>query len=211
MFAFEHKIVNDLFNKLVYLEISSDFLCSEFNPNYSHITVKNKNLFSNDMFFDSLKFSKQFSEISCRLAIDLTAVDCLSLSSYNENFGRFNVYYNLASLRGFRFIFGLNTQEEIKSAESIFNSFSWLEREVWDMFGIYISNNNDLRRILTDYGFRGHPLRKDFPVIGFNELSYNGEVTSVIYQTLSLQQEYRKFDIVSGWQNYIRETDPIIY
>ena len=86
------------------------------------------------------------------------------------------------------------------SAVGIFSSVGWWEREAWDLFGIYFAGNPDLRRILTDYGFEGHPLRKDFPLTGYVELRYDEDQKAVVYEPVRLQQEFRSFDFLSPWE-----------
>ncbi|RNA02250.1 NADH dehydrogenase [ubiquinone] iron-sulfur mitochondrial, partial [Brachionus plicatilis] len=88
----------------------------------------------------------------------------------------------------------------IDSITGVFEGANWFEREVWDMFGVFFSNHPDLRRILTDYGFAGHPFRKDFPLTGFVEVRYDDEVKRVVTEPLELTQEYRKFDLGSPWE-----------
>ena len=94
----------------------------------------------------------------------------------------------------------LDSLNRLSSVSSVFKSASWLEREVWDLFGIFFSEHSDLRRILTDYGFQGFPLRKDFPLTGFVELKYDDEMKRVSYDSLELSQEFRFFDFQSPWQ-----------
>ena len=90
--------------------------------------------------------------------------------------------------------------ESVSSIESIFKSANWFEREVWDMFGVYFLNHPDLRRILTDYGFEGYPLRKDFPLSGYTQVRYDEELKRVILEPLELTQEYRYFNFISPWE-----------
>jgi NADH dehydrogenase (ubiquinone) Fe-S protein 3 len=92
----------------------------------------------------------------------------------------------------------------ICSAVSIFPSAGWWEREVWDMFGVYFSNHFDLRRILTDYGFEGHPLRKDFPLSGYVEVRYDDSEKRVVYEPIEMTQEFRYFDFASPWEQSSR-------
>ena len=128
--------------------------------------------------------------------IDITGVD------YPDRKERFEVVYLLLSIR-----FGKRAAVKIKvdeltfvpSISKIFNAAGWYEREVYDLFGIIFKDNKDLRRILTDYGFQGHPLRKDFPVTGFTELRYDDEVKRIVSEPLELTQEYRTFDFISPW------------
>ena len=104
--------------------------------------------------------------------------------------------------------FSINENEHVKSLTSIFPSANWLEREVFDMYGVNFKDHPDLRRILTDYGFKGHPLRKDFPLTGHNEVRYSEDEKKVIYESVKLEQNYRNFDYESPWQGtkYIKKT-----
>ena len=97
----------------------------------------------------------------------------------------------------------------VPSVLELFSTAGWFEREVWDMYGIKFTNNNDLRRILTDYGFEGHPLRKDFPLTGNVEVRYDVEQKKVVYEPVTLTQEFRRFDFMSPWEgaNYILPGD----
>jgi NADH-quinone oxidoreductase subunit C len=124
-------------------------------------------------------------------------------ADFPEREKRFEVVYNLLSLKINKRIYvkvNLAENEDINSVASIYNAATWYEREVFDMYGIIFKNNPDLRRILTDYGFQGHPLRKDFPLTGHVEVSYDPELEKVIYKPVVLQQEYRGFDFLSPWQ-----------
>jgi NADH-quinone oxidoreductase subunit C len=116
---------------------------------------------------------------------------------------RFDVVYNLLSIRlNQRIRLKVETDEEsaVPSATGLFSSAGWWEREAWDLFGIYFSDNPDLRRILTDYGFDGHPLRKDFPLTGYVELRYDEDQKRVVYEPVRLKQEFRSFDFLSPWE-----------
>ena len=115
---------------------------------------------------------------------------------------RFQLVYTLLShyFRG-RIIVSvfLKESEDISSIFNLFRGSSWLEREIWDMFGIFFNNHPDLRRILTDYGFDGFPLRKDFPITGYSEIRYDDTQKCIVYEPLELTQEYRIFDTLSPW------------
>lgn len=116
---------------------------------------------------------------------------------------RFTVLYHLLSIHyGNRVICLVQTDEltDLPSTTALYSSAGWEEREVWDLFGIFFSNNLDLRRILTDYGFSGFPLRKDFPLTGFLEVFYSDEQKRVIYQPVELSQEFRNFNYSSPWE-----------
>ena len=127
----------------------------------------------------------------------------LSGVDYPDRDQRFEVVYNLLSLKhNQRVRVKVSTDEEtpVPSVWEIFPSAVWFEREAWDMFGIFFSDNPDLRRILTDYGFEGHPLRKDFPLTGHVELRYDEEQKRVVYEPVELTQDYRTFDFLSPWE-----------
>ena len=116
---------------------------------------------------------------------------------------RFDVVYNLLSLSlNQRIRLKLQTDEEhpVPSATGLYSCAGWWERETWDMYGIYFSDNPDLRRLLTDYGFEGHPLRKDFPLTGYVELRYDEDQKRVVYEPVKLKQEFRSFDFLSPWE-----------
>jgi NADH-quinone oxidoreductase subunit C len=135
----------------------------------------------------------------CRFTVlcDICGVD------YPDRPLRFEVVYHLLSLPlNLRVRLKVDTDEEqpIPSAVGIFSSAGWWEREAWDLFGIYFADNPDLRRILTDYGFDGHPLRKDFPLTGYVELRYDEDQKAVVYEPVRLQQEFRSFDFLSPWE-----------
>ena len=132
--------------------------------------------------------------------VDVTAVD------YPEREERFEVVYNLLSLtqneRG-RVKVATDEDTPLPSCVPIFNAANWFEREVWDMYGVFFSDPPDLRRILTDYGFEGHPLRKDFPLTGYVELRYDEDLKRVVYEPVKLVQEFRSFDFTSPWEGML--------
>ena len=150
-----------------------------------------------DKFKDLIMNLKNHPDFTFTILTDLSAVD------YPDHEKRFEVIYNLLSIKNnWRIIIKvrLDDAEEIESIYDLFNASIWYEREVWDMFGIRFKNNPDLRRILTDYGFSGHPLRKDFPLTGFKEVRYDLEQKKVIYEPVDLMQEFRAFDFLSPWE-----------
>jgi NADH-quinone oxidoreductase subunit C len=135
----------------------------------------------------------------CRFGVlcDICGVD------YPDRPLRFDVVYNLLSMHhNQRIRVRLETDEEqaVPSATGVFSAAGWWEREAWDLFGIYFSDHPDLRRILTDYGFDGHPLRKDFPLTGYVELRYDEDQKRVVYEPVKLKQEFRSFDFLSPWE-----------
>jgi len=141
---------------------------------------------------------------------ELTAVD------YPERSKRFELVYQLLSVnhnQRIRLLAPIADGDVAPSVSSIFSSAVWAEREVWDMFGIFFSDHPDLRRLLTDYGFEGHPLRKDFPLTGTVETRYDEREGRVIYEPVTLTQEFRDFDFMSPWegaQTAMRQQDPMI-
>lgn len=132
-----------------------------------------------------------------KVLVDVTAVD------YPGRPERFEVVYQLLSIRLNRRVRVKVTADEttpVPSITSIFSSAGWYEREVWDLFGIYFADHPDLRRILTDYGFDGHPMRKDFPLTGYVEVRYDEDRKRVVYEPVRLKQEFRTFDFLSPWE-----------
>lgn len=118
---------------------------------------------------------------------------------------RFEIIYNLLSLR-FNSRIRVKTYTDeltpIESCNDIFKAANWYEREIWDMFGVFFANHPDLRRILTDYGFQGHPFRRDFPLSGYVEVRYDDEVKRVVVEPLELAQEFRKFELAAPWEQF---------
>jgi NADH-quinone oxidoreductase subunit C len=144
-----------------------------------------------------LKFLRDDPKCAFNVLCDICGVD------YPDRPLRFEVVYNLLSMQlNQRIRVKVDTDEEqpVPSAVGLYSSATWWEREAWDLFGIYFADNPDLRRILTDYGFEGHPLRKDFPVTGYVELRYDEEQKAVVYEPVRLQQEFRSFDFLSPWE-----------
>jgi len=132
-----------------------------------------------------------------KLLVDICGVD------YPDRPERFEVVYNLTSLKHNRRIRVKVTAGEetpVPSATALFSAAGWFERETWDLYGVYFADHPDLRRILTDYGFEGHPLRKDFPLTGYVELRYDEAQKRVVYEPVKLKQEFRSFDFMSPWE-----------
>ena len=155
------------------------------------VTVAHSNLVS---FVDFLKTDKNclFSTL-----VDITGVD------YPARDARFDVVYHFLSMyqnHRIRLKTAVREEDIVPSITEVHPSANWFEREVFDMFGILFSGHPDLRRILTDYGFRGYPLRKDFPTTGYTEVRYSEEQKRVVYEPVSLVQEYRQFDFMSPWE-----------
>ncbi len=148
------------------------------------------------------------SDRSCQFStlVDITGVD------YPERAKRFDVVYHFLSMyqnQRIRLRVSIREEDMVPSIVDVHPSANWFEREVFDMFGILFSGHPDLRRILTDYGFRGYPLRKDFPTTGYTEVRYDEAQKRVVYEPVSLVQEYRQFDFMSPWEgaNYILPGD----
>ena len=153
---------------------------------------------------DVIQFLKLNENCKFKQLIDIAGVD------YPENDKRFELIYLLLSHENntrIKLLIRIELNQTINSITKIFPSANWMEREVFDMYGIKFKNHPDLRRILTDYGFKGHPLRKDFPLTGFNEVRYSEKDKKVIYEPVKLEQNYRNFDFESPWEgtNYIKE------
>lgn len=144
-----------------------------------------------------LQFLKSDSECAFTQLIGICGAD------YPERPLRFDVVYNLLSMtqnQRLRIKIAVEEGQFIPTASKIFSTAGWFERETWDMYGIYFEGHEDLRRILTDYGFNGHPLRKDFPLTGFVELRYDDQQKRVVYEPVKLAQAYRSFDYESPWE-----------
>ncbi len=139
------------------------------------------------------------SDTTCRFTtlVDITGVD------YPERAKRFDVVYHFLSMyqnQRIRLRVAAREEDMVPSITEVHPSANWFEREVFDMFGILFTGHPDLRRILTDYGFRGYPLRKDFPTTGYTEVRYDEVQKRVVYEPVSLVQEYRQFDFMSPWE-----------
>lgn len=175
-------IANSLGEMLIEAEIRLDELI---------ITVNRESI------VDTLKFLRDDANCQFKQLMDVCGAD------YPEQEDRFCLIYNLLSMtHNFRIRVKIWTDEStpVASVTSVFSAAGWWERETWDMYGIYFSDHPDLRRILTDYGFEGHPLRKDFPLTGFVELRYDDEQKRVVYEPVKLTQEFRSFEFLSPWE-----------
>lgn len=144
-----------------------------------------------------MKLLRDDSNCQFKVLIDVTAAD------YPEREERFEIVYNLLSLsHNQRVRVKASTDENtpVPSVVPLFSAAGWFEREVWDMFGVFFTDHPDLRRMLTDYGFEGHPLRKDFPLTGYVEVRYDEEQKRVVYEPVTLTQDFRSFDFMSPWE-----------
>ena len=162
------------------------------NEKYLGIIVNNKS-----DIVSIIKFLKDNEKLFFNQLIDITAID------YPSRELRFEIVYLLISLKLNQRILiktSINENDNIESISSIYKSANWYERECYDLFGIKFLNHPDLRRIMTDYNFEGHPLRKDFPLTGHNEVSYSEKEKKIVYEKVKLSQEYRNFDYSSPWE-----------
>ncbi len=179
-------------------ELSSKIKNSSINNNELLLEINDSDL------IDTVQFLKSNETCKFKQLIDIAGVD------YPENEKRFELVYLFLSHENntrIKLLIKFDINQSINSITKIFSSANWMEREVFDMYGIKFKNHPDLRRILTDYGFKGHPLRKDFPLTGFNEVRYSEKDKKVIYEPVKLEQNYRNFDFESPWEgtNYIKE------
>ena len=184
--------------KKINSELTTKINSSRINHEQLEIQIDKESLLDVVIFLKKNEFTK------FRQLIDITAVDYIG----SEN--RFKMIYLLLSheynLR-INITFSINENEVVNSLTKIFPSANWMEREVFDMYGIKFKDHPDLRRILTDYQFEGFPLRKDFPLTGHTEVRYSEEEKKVIYEPVKLEQNYRNFDYESPWEGtkYIKE------
>ena len=190
--------VNKNIEKIINSSLTNSIINTKINFDQLFIETSINNLSS------VILFLKTNNKCKFRQLIDITAVDFLGKEK------RFKLVYLLLSHENnSRIVINVDIEEKIKvpSITKIFPSANWMEREVFDMYGIKFKNHPDLRRILTDYGFKGHPLRKDFPLTGFNEVRYSETSKKVIYEPVKLEQNYRDFDFSSPWEGtkYMRE------
>ena len=184
--------------KLINSELTTKINSSSINHDELKLKIDEEDLHS------VILFLKNDTRTKFRQLIDITAVD------YPERDKRFKLIYFLLSHENnlrLNIEFEIKENYQVKSITSIFPSSNWMEREVFDMYGIHYKDHPDLRRILTDYNFSGHPLRKDFPLTGHNEVRYNEESKKVIYEPVKLEQDFRNFDYESPWEGtkYIKD------
>ena len=180
---------------------------SELTTKIKKTEIKHNQLYidtDKDDFVDVILFIKTNKDTKFRQLIDITVID------YPEKNQRFELVYLLLSHEFNQRIilkYSINENEVISSLTNIFPAANWMEREVFDMYGVSFKDHPDLRRILTDYGFEGHPLRKDFPLTGHTEVRYSEDQKKVINEPVKLEQNYRNFDYESPWKgtNYIKE------
>ena len=178
-------------NIIAHIDSSLNIKCSV----QDNITLE---LYSNvQNIYNHISFLRNDEKCKFHILIDIFAID------YPSRSARFEVVYLLLSIiNNIRICckVPLQENENIASITSIFSSAGWFEREVFDMYGIVFSNNPDLRRILTDYGFSGHPMLKDFPLTGYKEVRYNTLKKEVEYEPVNLQQDFRSFNFLSPWK-----------
>jgi NADH:ubiquinone oxidoreductase subunit C len=183
------------------LKFLRKFLCKTYNKYVDAILIYGNRfaeawlIMSHLVVQDVMKKGYFFQ---CGMLNDIVVVDWLKPDS------RFEIIYNLFSLQwAYRLFFKIRVAESqyLMSMFSFYKAAYWLEREVWDMFGIFFLESPDLRRILTDYGFEGYPLRKDFPLTGFLQVRFDDEKKCIVYEPVELAQEYRDFDFMSGWED----------
>ena len=173
---------------------------SELGTKVNNSKIKHEQVYLNIDSHDLIEiilFLKSNNDLKFNQLIDITAID------YPEKERRFKLVYLLLSIEFNQRIhieYNINENEKASSITSIFPAANWMEREVFDMYGINFKDHPDLRRILTDYGFNGYPLRKDFPLTGHNEVRYSEEQKKVIYEPVKLEQNYRNFDYESPWE-----------
>jgi len=184
--------------KKINSELTTKINFSKIKHNHLYLSIDTEDLINVVLFLKNNKDTK------FRQLIDITAVD------YPENTKRFKMVYLFLSHEFNQRIlvnYTINENEVIPSLTKIFPSANWMEREVFDMYGVNFKDHPDLRRILTDYGFEGHPLRKDFPLTGHTEVRYSEEQKKVIIEPVKLEQNYRNFDYESPWEGtkYIKD------
>ena len=180
---------------------------SELESKIQSSCIENEELLiqiSENNLVEVVQFIKSNGQCKFKQLIDIAGID------FPDEEKRFEIVYLFLSHENnarIKVSIKFDSKQVIDSITKIFPSANWMEREVFDMYGIKFKNHPDLRRIVTDYGFKGHPLRKDFPLTGFNEVRYSEKDKKVIYEPVKLEQNYRNFDFESPWEgtNYIKE------
>jgi len=183
--------MNENFSQSILLMVPKWIIKNTIVKNEINFQISNENILP---FFS---FLKDHTQTQFKILIDITAVD------YPSRKKRFEIVYHLLSIQHNARIRVKTFVDEFTSLDSLvilYSSANWWERETWDMFGVFFSKHPDLRRILTDYGFEGHPLRKDFPLTGFVEVRYDDSEKRVISEPLEMTQEFRFFDFASPWE-----------
>ena len=187
----------------VYRELG-DFISTALGAALDSVEVKLGELMvtcAPDQLLKVTKFLRNDSNCRFEMLIDICGVD------YPDREKRFDAVYNLLSLKHnyrIRVKVAVAEDEAVPSLVDLYPSAGWFEREAYDLYGIFFDGNPDLRRILTDYGFEGHPFRKDFPLTGYVEVRYDEDQKRVIYEPVKLQQEFRSFDFESPWEGMLQ-------
>jgi len=192
--------VNIVDNMIQDLEAQAKYIQENFSEakvvepiNYGNLII----YVTSENIVNFLKFLRDDQNLSFKVLLDVFGADMIGVRN-----PRFEVIYNLLSLKLNNRItvkVALNEGEEVQTASTVFESAGWFEREAFDMYGIVFKGHTDLRRILTDYGFEGHPLRKDFPLTGYKEVRYDEDQKRVVYEPVKLMQEFRNFDFEMPW------------
>ncbi len=186
-------MLSELKEQLAYIEegLENEVLAGKIAFDELTLTVRAENIIR------ALVFLKEDGDCLYEQLVDLSAAD------YPEREKRFDVLYHLLSYtHNHRIRIKVEAGEDtpVPSATGVYSSAGWFEREIWDLSGVLFSGHPDLRRILTDYGFQGHPLRKDFPLTGYLEVRYSDEQKRVVYEPVKLPQDFRRFDFMSPWE-----------
>jgi|RifCSPhighO2_12_1023870.scaffolds.fasta_scaffold129174_1 NADH-quinone oxidoreductase subunit C len=174
------------------------------NNNFSEYVIVLKNNINDLNFLNFLKILKTSLLFKYKYLNDLTCSDNLNLLTKTTRFSLFYVLQNIITTSKLVIVRNIDKINFISSVTAFYNSACWAEREIFDLFGIFFLNHPDLRKILTDYGFSGFPLCKDFPLTGYLELRYCEELKCIKYNKLKLMQEYRNFNFLSPWQQYLK-------
>ncbi len=189
------EFIDHIKSKVAKIEVRDEIISGELILHVNYLNIA-----------EFLKFLRDDKKCQFKVLTDITCVD------YPDREERFEVIYNLLSLKNnirVRVKVVADETTQIPSVTKIFSSAGWFEREVFDMYGVQFTGHPDLRRILTDYGFEGHPQRKDFPLTGYVELHYDADKKRVVYAPVKLDQEFRNFDFLSPWEGTKYVTPPL--